>query len=119
MRIQSLAVLSFIGFAAAGFLQVENFPAKQIQKNKLGAMEIVDYFEDGSATTVIVPHPDLLQDYERQAHTLAQASQQIEVNKERIATDDIAKCDNRFLSNDTHQAGYFFPVYVGSLNEAE
>jgi len=55
-------------------LQVENFPAKQIQKNKLGAMEIVDYFEDGSATTVIVPHPDLLQDYERQAHTLAQAT---------------------------------------------
>ena len=82
-------------------------------------MEIVDYFEDGSATTVIVPHPELLQDYERQAHILAQATQQIEVNKERMATDDIAKCDNRFFSNDTHQAGYFFPVYVGSLNEAE
>jgi hypothetical protein len=67
MKIQSLAVLSLIGFAAAGFLQVENFPAQQVRKNRLGAMEMVDYFEDGSATTVVVPHPDLLRDYERQA----------------------------------------------------
>jgi hypothetical protein len=56
-----------IGFAAAGFLQVENFPAQQVRKNRLGAMEMVDYFEEGSATTVVIPHPDILRDYERQA----------------------------------------------------
>jgi hypothetical protein len=47
-------------------------------------MEIVDYFDEGSATTVVVPHPDLLRDYERQAHILADSHKQVEVNKERI-----------------------------------
>jgi hypothetical protein len=82
-------------------------------------MEIVDYYEDGSATTVIVPHPELLRDYERQAHIMADANKQIEVNKERIANDNIAKCDNRFMTNDTHAAGYFIPVYVGSPSPSE
>ena len=109
-------MLSLIGFAAAGFLQVENFPTKQVMKNKLGAMEIVDYFEEGSSTTVIIPHPEISRDYERQAHIMAQANTQIEVNKERIATDNIAKCDNRMFTNDTHAAGYFIPDYVGQPN---
>jgi len=100
---------------AAGSLDVDAFPQKSVQKNKLGAMEIVDYFENGSAKTIFVPHPDLLRDYERQTQILAQSKDQIEVNRERIAQDNIAKCDNRFLSNDTHQAGYFVPAYVGSL----
>ncbi len=116
MRIQSLAVLSLIGFVAASSLQIDSFPTKQVLKNKLGAMEIVDYFEEGSAKTVFIPQPDLLRDYERQAQIISQAKGQVEVNKERISQDNIAKCDNRFFSNDTHQAGYFIPVFVGSLN---
>lgn len=42
-------------------------------------------------------------------------TKQIEVNKERMSSERIYKCDNRF-GGDPHDAGYFFPINVGAIS---
>ena len=51
---------------------------------------------------------------------MEQALNQIRVNKERMSTNRIYKCDNRFedQGKDPTEAGYFIPVSVGTVGGA-
>ncbi|CDW81161.1 UNKNOWN [Stylonychia lemnae] len=117
MRYQQLATLSLIGLAAISAFSMDGLPRREVQKGKFGAMEVVDWFVHGMTKTVYLPQKDLLQDYERQTMNLQQALIQGKVNKEKMSSDRIYKCDNRMENQgqDPDEAAYFFPVGVGSV----
>ena len=115
--------LTVLGFAALSAVSASivgggKVPERIVQKNAFGAMEVTDFHENGSSKTVYLPfQKNLAQDYERMAHHLSTANRQDKINKERMTSDRVYKCDNRLLDNSTdiQEAGYFIPVEVGTV----
>lgn len=119
-KILNISVLGFaaLSAASASITTGAKVPERTVQKNAFGAMEVTDFHEHGSSKTVYLPfQKNLAQDYERMAHHLGNANRQDKINKERMTSDRVYKCDNRLLNNstDVQEAGYFIPVEVGTV----
>ncbi|CDW80089.1 UNKNOWN [Stylonychia lemnae] len=121
MKIQSLLALTLLGFASVNSFTMEGLPKREVKKNKLGAMEVIDWAVHGMTKTVYLPQKSILQDYERQTQNLEQALIQTKVNKERMSADKLYKCDSRLEDGgkDPDEAGYFIPVEAGSVSNAQ
>lgn len=86
-----------------------------INKNRFGHLQTTEWKENGMEKTIIFNPKPFREDYERQTRVLKEQQAQININKERIASNKIYTCDNRG-NFDPETPGAFFPVSVGTLS---
>jgi hypothetical protein len=107
-----LALVSLLGVSLAH--SVEG-PARDVRRNRFGAMEIVEEVEGLIKKQVMWPLKHFRTDYVQQAEFLNEAREQVKVNQERLKDDQLYTCTNRD-EGDKDSAGYFLPIFVADLN---
>jgi hypothetical protein len=73
MKIQKALTIVGLVAVASSMIAESALPRREVQKNKFGGIEIVDYYPTGLDKTVFMPQKKFLQDYERQTQYLEDA----------------------------------------------